>query len=83
MHSVAEYDEEMKFNATQVEEWQRKAEAFDKGVDRLAVYNGKGDFMWTDNYLEKPQKADLPVGCHYRTVRVCEVAEQPNEKGTI
>lgn len=50
-----------------------KAEAYDKGVERMAVYNGKGDFMWTDNYLEKPQKADLPVGCHYRKVRVCEV----------
>jgi len=53
-----------------------KAKAYDEGETQFAIYNGKGEFMWSDNCLNLREKAGLPIGYTCSKVRVCKEAEK-------
>jgi hypothetical protein len=53
-----------------------KAKAYDEGETQSAIYNGKDEFMWSDNCINLREKADLPIGCTCRKVRVCKEVEK-------
>ena len=46
-----------------------KAKAYDEGTQQIAVYS---EVMWSDNYLNMREKADLPFGSPKVRVRVCK-----------
>jgi hypothetical protein len=46
-----------------------KAKAYDEGTQQIAVYS---EVIWSDNYLNMLEKADLTFGSPKVRVRVCK-----------
>lgn len=77
--SIAEYDEEMAANAKQVEEWKRKAEAYDKGQTTNGIFSeNSGKIVCV---ISTPTK-DLAPGYTCRKVKVCEVVADVRKSRT-
>lgn len=62
--------------AEELVELQAKAKMVDEGDATYGIYNGKGEFMWSDSFLNLREKSGLPIGYTCEPVTIIRKAKR-------